>query len=65
LYGSITPLWRKSVRVFVHVQQAANGERKRKNRAAISDNGHAIKRRTKNHSTAQSHWSAMSSEVQL
>ena len=59
LYGSITPLWRKSVTVLVHLQQAANGDKMRKNRAAKSPSGHAMKMRTKNHTIAHSHWSAM------
>ncbi len=59
LKGSITPLCKKSVITFIHLQHAPQGDRKRKKMAATRLMGQAMKIRTKNQMTAHSHWSAI------
>ena len=47
----MTPLWIKSVIAFIHIQQAANGERMMKKKEAMKATGMAMKMRTKNQRT--------------
>ncbi len=49
----------KSVTTFIHLQQAENGERTQKKKAAIKQIGQANRMSTKNQMTAHSHWRAI------